>query len=274
LSDEGKHDWYGPAVACALSATGMSLEVVFVRSIQGVPWWPNVLCAGLALVLLVLMLAGWRSRRFTAVAFVAINLAMVAAFWITDDRLVTVLPHWTPFRPHQIGVLAVALLAPPGLWAGVVSQVAFLFGAVGHYYWFDAATRARLPVGTAWVTVAYGVAGVTLLVYRLRSIAAERARVRSQSEAAALEQLARSFLALRDLANTPLQTLEVGMDLLQPGADAVERRVVIERMRRALDRLRQSCRVLSSFDEHVRWDASTESFDPEELLSLSTKPRK
>jgi len=280
MSDQ-THDWYGPAVACGLGALGMLLDLVITRSIPGTPEWPNVACSAVSLTLLALMLSGRRSPRFVAAAFIANNLAMATAFWISDSYFAQTVQHWTPFRPHQLGILTTALLAPPTMWAGVVGIATFVVGAVGHYFLFDPATRAQLPAGSHTVVIAYGMTGLVLFVYRLRHTAAVRARTRAESEKAALRRLARSFLALRDLANTPLQTLEVGVGLLRDrdgngngGVDGVDRAEVIDRMRRALERLRESHRLLAGLDAHVPWESTGESIDSIEILRDSGKPLK
>jgi hypothetical protein len=77
-----------------------------------------------------------------------------------------------------------------------------------------------------------GVAAV-LLVFRVRGAASERALARANAVMSSSTELNRRLLALRDLANTPLQTLEVGVSMIalqypaaKPITGAMERAVV------------------------------------------------
>jgi hypothetical protein len=266
-------------VACALATVGMLLDLKMVRANPSIPAWPHLATAALGATLLGVMLAGKRTRGFTALAFVAINVAMSVVFWISDNHLAVEVRDWQPFRPYQIGVLLVAVLAPSPVWAGVSSILVFTVVPLVHLALFSPATRAHLPANVPWVMMAYGISAMTMLIYRLRHLAAERALVRASTEAAALHRLARSFLALRDLANTPLQTLALGLRLLRERENGNEypgppTDVVLDRMRRALERLRESHRLLSGYDSHLRWDAADESFDPVEILRGTAPPPK
>lgn len=254
--------WHGTALAAALNLIGMSGDLAISRSVGGVPWWPNAAAMGLSVVVLTLLVGGHHGRRVTAAAFLALNLGIVGALWVTDAHYATV-PTWVPFRPHQLGIFAVALLAPPILWVGIVSIALFAGSAALQFLTFPPEVRLRSP-GELWVLLIYGVFGVAVLVYRLQRLDSERARLRAESDAAAMRRVARSFMALRDLANTPLQTLVVAVALLREEHPELE--PTLERMERALSRLRESTELLSRYDQHLRWDPSDTSFDPVEIL--------
>ena len=70
---------------------------------------------------------------------------------------------------------------------------------------------------------------------------------------------------MRDFANTPLQTIETATALarLQP-PDAETQ---LQRIERALDRLRVLNRLLSRHEVHIRWRPGEESFDAVEKLA-------
>src|SRR6476660_4819792 len=116
--------WQSTAIAAALGVVGMAMDLAIGRSIAGMPWWPNAVSMGVSSVLLILLLAGFRRPRFVATAFVVVNLSVVAALWVTNTHYAQ-LPAWVPFRPHQLGVLGAAILAPAALWAGVLSVALF-----------------------------------------------------------------------------------------------------------------------------------------------------
>ncbi len=268
MNDESRW-WHGPAVAALLNIFGELADLVIVRS-QHQPWWPNVASAGVSACVLALLLAGWRSPRFVGLAFLVHNAAIVAALWITDAALARNVVTWTPFRPHELGILAVALLSPPELSVGLANMALFAGAAVGEWASFGPELRSRTPPGQMIVLAIYVVFGVTLLIYRLRALASERARVRAETEAAGLDRLARTLLAVRDLANSPLQTLEISAALLREDAAAVP--VVVERIERAVASLRQTQQALSRYDAFVSGQRFLEAFDPLDVLRAAASP--
>jgi hypothetical protein len=264
MNGEASRNWHGPAVACALGAVGMLADIGVVHTVPGTPLWGNFIAAAVSLVLLALLVAGRRGPKFAVAAFLINTLSMVWGFWITDAYFVNHWAAWIPFRPHQLGIFTTALLAPVPLWSGLIAIAMFLGGAEIHWYLFDAADRARLAGGQAGVLWVYAMFGVVLLVFRYRRVEAERARLRAEGEAAALERLARTLLALRDLANTPLQTIEIGVALL--GHTQGDQHPLLERIERAVTRLREGYELVGTYDSHIRWEHGAESFDPLEVL--------
>jgi hypothetical protein len=86
----------------------------------------------------------------------------------------------------------------------------------------------------------------------------------ARAEAEALERLARLFLAVRDATNTPLQTLELCLTLLERRHP--ESAPTTETMERAVRRLRSLTQRLGSVDPLVVWREGDESFDADTLL--------
>jgi hypothetical protein len=72
------------------------------------------------------------------------------------------------------------------------------------------------------------------------------------------------FLALRDGAGTPLQTLEVGIELLRSEGGDLEG--TSKRMHRALEELREIHRLFANCEEYVRRKSGVTSFDAHATL--------
>jgi hypothetical protein len=170
---------------------------------------------------------------------------------------------WVPFQANKLGSLAVALLTPQA-WAGLLSIAAFSGSAILRFATLPAPVQQHLAYGEPAASIAYGIFGCALLLYRLRQVGAEEAMLRVQLEAAALDQLAHTYLAVRDLANTPLQTIELGVALLR--IRPTDRADTLAAMARALARLRELNQLLVIHKAHVRWRPGDESFDPAESL--------
>src|SRR5262249_8383675 len=103
-----------------------------------------------------------------------------------------------------------------------------------------------------------------LLIDRLRRQAIERKMAHAQAEAASLERFTRSMLAVRDLTNTPLQTLELNVALM--ARRLPEERAHLDRMQRALDAFRRLNGILDAYDLGSRCRQGDESFDPVMIL--------
>jgi hypothetical protein len=265
-SPAAKIAWYGAVASGVLTLLGMPLDFLSAREVPGLPIWPFLLSMGVALSLLAFLAASRRNPtvHFGSFAFLVNNAFIVLALWVSSCHLAVMAPAWVPFQEHKLAVLAVALLAPAEVWVGVVTIALYSGSALLKYAGFDAATRHRLPIGEPWATLAFTVFALALLAYRIRRIAVEQALVQANAEAALLEGMARRLLALKDMANTPLQTLEADAAAL---AELPESRLHAQRIRRSLDRLREWHGMLVEEESTIDvWADGHESFDARRLL--------
>jgi hypothetical protein len=179
------------------------------------PWYPALLSAffGTGLILLLVGLRRRLSTRHCSYVFLANTASILVALWITSGYWAATHP-WTPFQANKLGALAVALLTQE-LWVGLVAIAGFAGMAIAKYYVLAPEIQARFPVGEPWLILFYALFAGTLLAYRLRGAALERERLRLQAEAAAVEEVARTFLRLRDYANTPIQNILFSSQLIR-----------------------------------------------------------
>jgi hypothetical protein len=236
----------------------MPLDVLIGRDIPGRPMWPALAASAVGLVMLVLLASRWgrHSLALARVSFVLNAAAIIFALWLTAVPDIASGRVATPFQAHKLAILVVALLAPD-VTVGLLCIAGYAGTAIGRYALFDPAMRERVSAGEPWVLVAYTLVGATLLVYRLRGFAMELRMHRAQAEAAALDDLARTLLIMRDLANTPLQTIELNLALMRRRAPQVE--PMLGRIDRALDRLRELNEILTRHEARLGWDTRDES---------------
>ena len=97
-----------------------------------------------------------------------------------------------------------------------------------------------------WFTLFFAEISTMLLYTRSRRRDLEQRLAAAETRAQTLAQVSRMLLALRDRANTPLQTFEVAIALLEQGDRAGDARV--ELMRRALERLDPIQQALAETD--------------------------
>ena len=156
---------------------------------------------------------------------------------------------WVPFQPHKLGALAVALLAPPRIWSGAVSHRAVRrLRACCTGCLLSPALKARAPA-EPWAILAFGTFAAGIYAYRVYTWRKEQRMAEALAEARISERLSRIVLALQDLANTPLQTLELTSALLAHRGAAP---ALIERMQRSLARLRDLNRLMAHYSPAAR----------------------
>jgi hypothetical protein len=172
---------------------------------------------------------------------------------------------WVPMTGHRLLMLVLGVMAPTSLWLGGVLIGAFALEAVVLWYSLGLGTHpgVRSP-WEPWVTLIYGGVALAVLAYRVRSFDIELKLREARAEAEALERLARLFLAVRDATNTPLQTLELSIALLQRRHP--ECASTTDTMERAVQRLRSLAQRLGIADPLVVWREGDESFDAETVL--------
>jgi hypothetical protein len=176
----------------------------------------------------------------------------VAMTWMLDDARAAHSARWVPYEPHKLSMLALAIIAPPGWSTGVVAILMFVGSALLHQAVLPEALRARMSAGEPFGVIAYCVFALVLLGFKQRRNTLYKELEHARGEKMVLERVARVAMALRDLANTPVQTLELVRQAL---LDADPRLCVqAERMARALARLRRLNDILLPYQTAVPWD--------------------
>jgi hypothetical protein len=255
-----RHAWRGAVVAAALNAGGMSADGFLARDIPGMPIYPNVMSAlvGIGLIVFLLFRRQRATVRLGSAAFLINTVAMLIALWITSGYWAASGPAWTPFQANKLGALAVPMLAPQ-LGVGLASIAGFAAMAVAKFYFLDPEIQHGFPVGEPWFVLIYAAFAGVLLVFRLRGLALEREKLRVQAEAAAADQLARTFLRLRDYTNTPIQTIAFTIELLR--VKHSDLKPALDRLARAVEKLSELSDALTRYDKSHNWGPGDESLD-------------
>ena len=208
---------------------------------------------------------------FANAVFLLVLVPTVMMVWMADDAVAAQSARWVPYEPNKLSVLTLAVIAPPGWATGVVAILMFVGSAVLHQLVFASAFRAVAATREPFGVIAYGVFALVLLGFRQRGHAMREELARARAEKLALERIARVAMALRDLANTPVQTLELVRQHLL--LYAPELRVQTDRMRRALAHLRRLNDLLVPYEDAMKWDGRGRAFT-EELDRTGGPPAK
>lgn len=252
----------------ALVFTGL----LVIASLAGWLFWPLptprswIVGAAAEVALLAILLASnpRRERLANQVILVGVVIAAVQ-IWISNDLAMRSSALFRPFEGYKLLAFGLALLAPNPLWMGLVAIGATALVPIVQTFTWPLSVRAKVPAPEPWITVLYGVVALILLIHRRRQLAAQLAVVRLQTKATYVEQLMRKFQAVRDLANSPLQSIAATLTLLH--RKHPESRAQLVRIERQLDRLRKLTIVLSRYHSRTGTSAAEErSFDALEVL--------
>ena len=115
--------------------------------------------------------------------------------------------------------------------------------------------------------------GPRVLVHRIKRLKLVRRMLRVESESVAADRLARTFLALRDFTNTPLQTIELASRIMR--VRCADLAPTLDRIDRSLSRLHRLNHTFSTYEARLRWTRNDVSLDPRGIIDqeLQGAPR-
>lgn len=251
-SQQSQYSWRGTLVACGLNAIAMPLDIVLSRDVPHMPVWPPLSssAAGLLLAIVLLIRRRHPTARLAARVFL-LNLAvMLAALWITTGAYAAAPGKWIPFQANKIGALAAGVLAPD-LITGLAGIGGFAGMVLLRYLTLPFEQQQRLPIAEPWSILIYALFALAMLGYRVHSVALARRMLRVRTESIATQRLARTFLALRDVTNTPLQTIELAANIVRKHCPAQS--TLLDRIDRSIDRLYRLNHAFSVYESQIDW---------------------
>jgi hypothetical protein len=229
---------------------------LWLRSVQSLAFLIN----GGALWWLYARLPPFSRPRSNAI-FLLVLVPTAVMTWMIDDARAAHSTCWVPYEPNKLSALTLAIIAPPGWRIGMVAIMLFIGSALVHHLMLAEAIRARMSAGEPFGVIAYGVFALVILGFKQRGYTLRDELEHARAEKVALERVARLSMALRDLANTPVQTLELVRQRLLSIDPRL--RIQTERMGRALERLRRLNDILAPYQSAVVWDGEMTSVERE-----------
>lgn len=206
----------------------------------------------------------WSAGQAEAVLLLLIGTTLVAQVH-ADWNSALSSARFAPFEGFKVVALVVATVVPfrPALAYALVGVCAAI--PVVVYEVMPAPMRAELPVEAPWTTLIYPLIATGILIYRVRALRMEREMIRASAQREGLERLAKVSLAYRDLANSPLQAIE----LLRAGLckEHPESKELLDHLQRSVGRLRVMGEMLSQTEHHVVWTSKEEAFDAAQVIT-------
>lgn len=214
------------------------------------------------------------SRGRASVLFVAIIAPYFLSIWLNHLGYLELDALGAPLAGPKLIFLGLAVLVPGSLWLNATLLIGFLLESLVIWRYLAASKWSDSLPHEPVMTFLFGVVALALLWFRKRDENLIKQISAGKAREEALTGLARIFLSLRNLSNTPLQTLTLSLELikrrhpealsaLEPMSTAVEK---LNRMNSIYARLESDAtwgdRHLMSEEEIVRWIAELENRTP------------
>jgi hypothetical protein len=212
--------WYSSVVASALMAVAQLATLEIDRHILGRPFFVLRLpYLFVALAYLIVLLHQREKLGFQAIQLmlVALTLSAFPYIWVSQAAFANSQNPWIPFYGFQITALAVAIFRyGNGVRFNVFLLAAITIESAAFWWRFQLGSEPLLArSGYIWSVLLTGLCAATLLIARYQYERTLRRFIELEARAATAEMTARAFLTVRDRANSPLQTLEIGLALLK-----------------------------------------------------------
>jgi hypothetical protein len=213
-----------------------------------------------------LVLFRWRSTRplrLSLAAFASAPLPLLFLWSTLATEHEAMGAVFEPLLRERAAMLIIAVLTPRQAWVTYVLIGAFVVESLAEYLIPSVGATVNFRPAEPWITFGAAILAAWIARSRARLLTRERTLARELREARDAARLAEMALAVRDLANTPLQVIELQVALLETRHHPAPPEV--GRIRRALRRLSELNHLLAAF--HRPDDGrSLESFDAAELL--------
>jgi hypothetical protein len=157
-----------------------------------------------------------------------------------------------PFAGEKLYALALGIIAPPVFWSGFAAILLTGLVPIVQFLMLHPQVREKLPLQEPWMTWIYIVVALVLYEFRRRSQAKLQQRTaQAEERAILLQEFVKLVIDAQHLANTPLQTIENTVAVLQ--ARLPEEREMMAPMERALEQIQKIMRLLTHCDCYVNW---------------------
>lgn len=238
--------------AAVLNITGMGMEYALGRNVPEIPLWPLfiALAAGPIVLLIAPRLRQEKHRPLISALFIFNSAAVVMALSWRHRYYAEYVQHWVPFQGDKLGCLLAAFLAPD-FFSGLITVAAHSLSSVVVYEFFPEALQKKIAFGEPVASLAFALAGLLTLISRFRRILIENEFRRLQAQALAMQKVARTVLKIKDLMNTPLQSIRFACAIQCEQKDRDEK--ALKSLEQAVKELGQLNSLLDHYEKLADW---------------------
>ncbi|AZZ35602.1 hypothetical protein CIK05_01905 [Bdellovibrio sp. qaytius] len=170
----------------------------------------------------------------------------------------------TYFGTYKFIIVCVALMAPFPHFIGYLLIALCLFIPPMQVLLFSPQIMKLSGQFEPWTTMGYALAGLLILHHRISTLKLHANLVESEAKEKNLRDFADVALALRDLTNTPLQSLDLLTELLR--SDKISTQQASELLSKTTYRLRELMQVLSEQQKKLTKQQSLQSMDSMDII--------
>jgi len=246
------------AMAALVNVTGMGMEYVLGREVPQISNSPLVFSAlvGLLVLYLAPRVRRERSRWLISALFVLNSVAVVTVLWIRDPYYAEHVSRWVPFQGNKLGCLVAAFLAPD-FFGGLVAIAAHSLTSVISFELFPEDMQKKIAFGEPVASLSFGLAGLLSLISRFRRIQIENKFRHLQVRTMAMQKVASTVLRIKDLMNTPLQSICFASAIQAEQKSCDE--AALKSLQEAVKELNQLNALLDRYEELADWRGLDES---------------
>ncbi len=264
--DLRRSSWYTARTFALLLLSCSLLTNLGWYLVKGVVYWHWVMTLCLS-VICCFVIFRWPKLSLTRCATISLVLIGAGIFsnTLTNYLLAVAGDRFEAFGAYKLVPMAVAVVNPSPKWLGYTLMGACaIFPFVLYFAVLSPDLRKAISVQEPWYSLVFVVVAFLIFRHRIKTQKLEIALARMQANQHSLSNLARIFLGLRDLTNTPLQSFELTTHLLETGN--ISAREGADHLHRSLTQLRELSQILNSYEKDVDWSDTLTSFDATKLI--------
>ena len=168
------------------------------------------------------------------------------------------------FGTYKVMAVIVALLAPFPHYAGYILLSFCLLIPPIQVLLFSPEIIHASAHYEPWITMCYALVAFLVLHHRISTLKLHANLIESQTKEKSLRDFADVAMALRDLTNTPLQSLDLLTDLLRE--EKISQKQASELLSRTTYRLRDLMQVLSEQQKKISHQQAQESMNSMDII--------
>jgi hypothetical protein len=226
------------------------------------PWYLSILIAATSLILTIKL--SNLSKAQSAAIILSINISAFFASSVTAYLEVKQNINTDFFAAYRFGALLVAIVAPSPVWVCYTVFGMALFIPPLQVLFINPEISVFSSYREPWVTMVYPLVSYIILKIRRESQHTEMMLVESRASEKSLKDFAEVAVALRDLTNTPLQSLDLLTELLN--SESITPKQASEYLSKTTYKLHEIIHIFNEYQKNMMWQSGKETLDSFDIL--------
>lgn len=207
------------------STTRLSLITIFYFMVVLIYWYrgapelinPTVIFLVLSIIGFALLQTSFKkpSRNVVGIFFISFVILITISILMNQQHFVENFDVFEPYFVAKLLAISIALSAPPKLWVGWMSLFIVGLAPVIQYYSWPPFYRSQLGAQEPTMTIAFVIVAAVLYINRLRTLTLLKKEVIATEKLTFIQRLGGLMVGLQHLNNTPLQTMEISLELMR-----------------------------------------------------------